>query len=303
VRPRSRWSALVVAAAATLLVSCGSADAPPAPTPTATIRIAAYDFSENEILAAVYAEGLRRAGLPVTVQPGVGTREVVEPALEQGVSDVVVDYLGTALDFAQPTTSPAGRSPDELRSALSAALAPRGLTVLDPASAEDQNGFAVTTAFAAQHGVTRLSDLVPLAGGLSFGGPPECPDRPLCLPGLGRVYGLHFRRVSALPTRSATVAALIGRQIDVGMLETTDARLGSSSVVLLPDDRNLQPHENVVPLVRTQALGRWGERMRTALDAVSARLTTDDLVALNRAVEVDGLTPAGGGGHGGGGGG
>jgi osmoprotectant transport system substrate-binding protein len=88
------------------------------------------------------------------------------------------------------------------------------------------------------------------------------------------------------------VEALVAGQIQVGLLETTDARLGHDPVVLLADDRSLQPHENVVPLVRSAVLGRWGDRLRTALDAVSSRLTTADLVRLNRAVEVDGLTPA-----------
>ena len=61
--------------------------------PATTVRFAAYDFSENQILVAVYAEAARRAGVPVSVQSGVATREVVEPALEQGVVDVVIDYL------------------------------------------------------------------------------------------------------------------------------------------------------------------------------------------------------------------
>jgi osmoprotectant transport system substrate-binding protein len=273
-----------------VLVSCGTGGSP-APGAVTTIRIAAYDFSENQILAEVYATGLRRAGLPVTIQRGVGTREVVEPALEQGVSDVVVDYLGTALDFARPEGSSSGRSPEDLRSALTGALAARGVTALAPAAAEDQNGFAVSTAFAAAHGVTTLSDLVPLAPDLTFGGPPECPNRPLCLPGLSRVYGLHFHRVLPVASRSATVAALVGGQLDVGLLETTDARLGSSPVTLLDDDRDLQPHENIVPLVRSRALDRWGPRLRTALDDVSAQLTTADLVRLNRAVEIEGVTP------------
>jgi osmoprotectant transport system substrate-binding protein len=293
VRPRVRFRLLaVLAALPAVLLSCGTA-ATPVPTAVTTIRLAAYDFSENQILAEVYAQGLRRAGLPVTVQGGGGPREVVEPALEQGVSDVVVDYLGTALDFTQPEGSSAGRSAEDLRAALAQALAARGVTVLDPSSAEDQNGFAVTRTFAAAHGLTSLSDLAALAPGLTFGGPPECPDRPLCLPGLQRVYGLHFGKVRAVPSRSATVAALVGGQIDVGLLETTDARLGSGAVTLLTDDRALQPHENVVPLVRSGALRRWGDRVATALDGVSARLTTDELVRLNRAVEIDGLTPAG----------
>ena len=95
-----------------------------------------------------------------------------------------------------------------------------------------------------------------------------------------------------MPSRKATVEALAAGEIDVGLLETTDARVGTAPVLLLLDDRSLQPHENVVPLVRTAVLDRVGDRLRAALDATSARLTTQVLVALNRSVEFGGLTPA-----------
>jgi osmoprotectant transport system substrate-binding protein len=117
-------------------------------------------------------------------------------------------------------------------------------------------------------------------------------ERPLCLPGLREVYGLEFAAVRSMPSRAATVEALVAGEIDVGLLETTDARLGTAPVLLLIDDRSLQPHENVVPLVRTAVLDRWGDRLRAALDRASELLTTQQLVALNRAVEIDGLTPA-----------
>jgi osmoprotectant transport system substrate-binding protein len=278
-----------------VLVSCASSPVAPAGTTAAsvaaTVRFASYDFSENQILVALYAEAARRAGLPVSVQDGVGTREVVQPALQQGVVDVVIDYLGTALSFNRPDQPPGRRTPAQVHADLARTLGGRGVAVLDAAAAEDQNGFAVTARFAAEHRVARLSDLAPLAAGLTFGGPPECPDRPLCLPGLRAVYGLSFRAVRSMPSRAATAEALVAGDIDVGLLETTDARLGGALLVLLRDDRALQPHENVVPLVRAAVLDRWGDRLRTALDGVSARLATTDLVGLNRAVEVDGLTP------------
>jgi osmoprotectant transport system substrate-binding protein len=260
--------------------------------PDATIRFASYDFTENQILAEVYAEGVRRAGLPVSIQEAVGTREVVQPALQQGVLDVVVDYLGTAVAFTDADATARERTPEELGTALAEALDDRGVSVLDAAEAEDQNGFAVTTAFGAENGVGRLSDLAPLAPGLVFGGPPECPERPFCLKGLEDVYGLHFGEVRSMPSRGATVEALVSGEIDVGLLETTDARLSVAPVMLLVDDLGLQPHENVVPLVRTDVLERWGDDLRDALDEVSARLVTADLVSLNAAVELDGLTPA-----------
>jgi osmoprotectant transport system substrate-binding protein len=290
VRPNRARSALVVVLLV-LLAACGGGDGDDAPPPGDSIRFAAYDFSENEILAAVYAEGAKRAGLPVTLQPGVGTREVVEPALEQGVVDVVIDYLGTALQFVGWRLDQEAATPEQLHAALRLAMGGRGVVVLAPAAAEDQNGFAVSKSFATGFQVRELSDLAPIAGQLTFGGPPECPQRPLCLPGLAEVYGLHFGQVESMPSRSATVEALLAGHIHVGLLETTDARLGQAPVVLLADDRSLQPPENVVPLVRAEVLDRWGDRLREALDAVSARLTTEDLIGLNRAVETDGLSP------------
>jgi osmoprotectant transport system substrate-binding protein len=285
--------AFPAAVAVVLLALAGCSGSGPSPHPAQdTVRFAAYDFSENQILVAVYAEAARRAGVHVAVESGVATREVTEPALEQGVVDVVVDYLGTASRFVGRAAPGAPETPEQLREGLSEVLAGRGVTVLDPAPAEDQNGFAVATAFAAAHGVGTLSELAPLAGGLVFGGPPECADRPLCLPGLREVYGLTFGEVRTMPSRGATVEALSAGEIDVGLLETTDARVGNAPVLLLIDDRSLQPHENVVPLVRTAVLDREGKTLRTALDSVSSRLTTTGLVQLNRSVEIDGLTPA-----------
>jgi len=272
-----------------LLAACGSSPDPQGPPDT--VRFASYDFAENQILTEVYAEAARRAGLPVSVTHGVGPREVVAPALQQGVVDVVIDYLGTALAFARPAAPILTREPIAMRAVLSRVMRGRGVLVLEAGQAEDQNGFAVTTAFAAEQGVARLSDLVELAPALTFGGPPECPDRPLCLKGLEEVYGLDFGEVRAMPSRAATVEALVAGDIDVGLLETTDARLAVAPIQLLLDDRELQPPENVVPLVRADAVDRWGERLRTALDEVSERLTTNDLVQLNRRVELDGLTP------------
>jgi osmoprotectant transport system substrate-binding protein len=285
-RPAGLLGALLLA----LVVACGGAPETPV-APTDAIRFASYDFPENQILVEVYAEAARRAGLPVVVQHGIGTREVVSPALQQGVVDVVVDYLGTATLFARPAFPDLPETPEGMHAVLARTLGGRGVLVLDAARAEDQNGFAVTTSFAAANGVGTLSDLRDLSGRLVFGGPPECPDRPLCLEGLEQVYGLEFAEVLAMPSRGATVEALLSGDIQVGLLETTDARLAVAPVMLLVDDLALQPRENVIPLVRKDVADRWEGRLTEALDETSALLTTGDLVQLNRAVELDGLTP------------
>ena len=289
-----RAAPTVVLVLLALLAACtAAAPTPPPPTggPDEVLRLASYDFHENQVLVEVYAEAARRAGIPTTVQHDAGTREILAPALSQGVVDVLVDYLGTALAFARPDALPEQRPQAELHAALASALSSRGVAVLRPALAEDKNGFAITEAFARRHDVATLSGVAALAPDLRFGGPPECPERPYCLPGLRRVYGVEFGEVLAMPSRAATAEALVSGQIDVGLLETTDARLAGSDLLLLADDRRLQPHENVVPLVRTDALERWGDRLRTAFDDVSARLTTGGVGRLNREMELQGLTP------------
>ena len=284
---RVRTAAVLLVLAA--LAACGSEDR--AAGKDDVIRFASYDFQENQILAEVYAEGVRRAGLPATVEHGIGTREVVAPALEQGVVDVVVDYLGTALVFHRPAGAELPGTVEEMTELLEATLDQRDIEVGEAARAEDKNGFAVTTAFAARHGVGQLSDLADLAPQLTFGGPAECPARPLCLPGLLEVYGLEFGEVLTMNSRAATVEALLAGQIDVGLLETTDARLLVAPIMLLVDDRALQPHENVVPLVRAEVVDRWGDELTDALDETSSHLTTAGLMRLNRAVEILGRTP------------
>jgi osmoprotectant transport system substrate-binding protein len=139
--------------------------------------------------------------------------------------------------------------------------------------------------------VTALSDLKPLAPEMAFAGPPECQSRRYCLAGLEEMYGLQFARFEPM-SRPATEEALLSEEVDVGMLETTDPRLASGRLVLLADDLQLQPAENVVPFVRTAVMEQAGDRVAAALEQVSAMLQTEDLVELNREVQLEQRPPA-----------
>ena len=181
-----RAAQVVVLALVALLTGCSGAGGTPEPAPATAdevLRLASYDFRENQILVEVYAEAARRSGVPVAVLHDAGTREILVPALQQGVVDVLVDYLGTALAFTTPDAAPEQRTPAELHAALASAAGGRGVTVPRAAGAEDKNGFAVTEDFRRRHDVVTLSGLAPLAAELRFGGPPECPERRSACPG------------------------------------------------------------------------------------------------------------------------
>jgi osmoprotectant transport system substrate-binding protein len=290
--PIRRLRGILLATAVALAVSgCGQAT-PKASRDQSTLRIASYDFAENQVLAELYAQTLRHKGLRVEIITGLGPREIVEPALEQGQVDLVVDYLGTALDFLSPGDSRTHGSSDSVYAALREKLASHAITALPYAAAQDQNGFAVTKELATSRSLTKLTDLTAIAGALTFGGPPECPSRRYCLAGLTVTYGLHFKAVRSVPTRAATATALMSGEVDVGLLETTDPRLADGQLRLLVDDKQLQPRENVVPLVRDEVSRRYGDRLIGAVQEVTSLLSTETLISLNRSVQINGQTSA-----------
>ena len=261
------------------LLACDGPHGPPAEDEADGIRVASFDFIESRVLGELYATALERAGLPVSRRLALGPREVVGPALEQGHVDLVPEYAGSALRFLTSATDPA---PDTVRADLDAALGARGLQALAFAPGQDQNGVVVATRTADQYGLRRVSDLAPVADRLTFGGPPECSERPLCLLGLRDRYGLSFGSFVPFDSRAATAESLLAGEIDVGMLETVDAYLSDGRLLLLHDDRALQPPENVVPVLRRDVLEEHGGQLARTLDAVTATLTTQALVELDR---------------------
>ena len=75
------------------------------------------------------------------------------------------------------------------------------------------------------------------------------------------------------------------------MLFTTDPGIAARHLVVLADDRGLQPAENITPLVRRSTMEQYGPRLLATLNKVSALLGTGTLRALDARVEVAGQDP------------
>jgi osmoprotectant transport system substrate-binding protein len=261
------------------------------------IRIGSTNFTEQTILAELYAQVLEANGYRVERRLNLGPREIVEPALESSQIDFYPDYMATLLAFVGKgsggASGPAASSdPAATLGTLQSVLQPKGVTTLDYAPAVDTNGYVLTKANADKYHATKLSDLAPVASQLVLGGPPECPERPFCQPGLRDTYGLNFKDFKPLDAGGPlTVAALEGNQVDVGVIFTTDAVIAARGFVLLADDKRLQLADNVVPLVRADYVSKAPADFKTQVNAVSAKLTTEELTGLNKAVSVDRKEP------------
>jgi osmoprotectant transport system substrate-binding protein len=261
--------------------------------PDGAVVVASFNFPESVVLAEIYAMALEEIRVPVVRQREVGPRELMEPALEQGLVDLVPEYLGSALAYLDPSSAGVSLDAEAASRRLTEILEPRGVAVLDHAPAQNQNGIVVTSQTAARYQLSTVSDLAPVAGALVFAGPPECRDRPLCLPGLRKAYGLEFQRFLPLDSEGRQTRAALSRgDADVGLLFATDGHLADEEFVLLHDDRGLQPAENVVPLVRRTVVQRWGDALVDRLEAVTFALTTEALTEMNAEVAIEGESPA-----------
>jgi osmoprotectant transport system substrate-binding protein len=241
-------------------------------------------FAENRIVAEMYAQVLERAGYTVRTDLDLHSREVSQAALESGQIDVKPEYLSSLLLFIDPRAR-ASSSPPEVARQVADRLRPRGISVLAPSSAQDTNQFVANGRTARELDLTTLSSLADVAGGLTFGGPPECPLRPLCLPGLADVYGIVFDDFVPLDAGGPlTVAALTSDEVQIALMFSTDPSIGANGFVPLLDDRHLQNAENITPVIRTEKLN---PEVRRLLDAVSARLSTSNVTTLVGKVVID----------------
>jgi osmoprotectant transport system substrate-binding protein len=290
---RTRLGGVAVAAClALVLAACGGGEdaleGGTQPNQQSSVTVGSTNFSEQLILAQMYAAVLEKAGVQVELRPNLGAREVVFPALEKGEIDLLPEYNGAVLAFLDPDATQT--TADEVNAALQPLLDGKGLVALAQSPAEDKDGWAVTKETADRLGLAKVSDLKGKASQLVVGGPPELETRPAGLPGLKKVYGIEdFKEFRALDAGGPlTTSALNKGDIDVGRVFTTQGAIAEFGWVVLEEDKPLQPAQNIVPIGRKEAMT---DQVRQALDAISAKITTEELTKLNKLVDVDKQDP------------
>lgn len=244
---------------------------------TDTIVIGSQAYYSNEIIAEIYAQALENAGFEVERNFQIGQRDAYIPALEDGEVDLFPEYTGNLLQFYVPDTT--ATTSDDVYAALQDAL-PEGLTVLEQSSATDQDSYNVTGAFADEYSLSSLADLANVDVPLTLGGPPELEERPYGPSGLLEKYGVE---VGFSATGDTTVEDLLAGTVNIANVYSADPRIQTEGLVTLADPEGLFLASNVVPLVNADI----ADEIADVINAVSAALTPEGLVALNVQSTVD----------------
>ena len=256
------------------------------------ITVGGATFTESAIMIEMYRALLEDGGYTVEVKP-VENRELYAPELESGSIDVVPEYAATFTEYLNlakngPDAEPVATGDvEETVEALRPLAEEKGLEVLEPADAANQNAFFVTQEFAEQNDLTTLSDLGALGQPVVLAGTQECPQRPKCELGLEEVYGIDV--TEDLPLGFGTPQnkqAVVDGTAQLGLSGTTDGTLEAQGLVVLEDDQQLQNADNLVPVVNAEGPA-GADEVAELLNGLSETLTTEDLAELNRRVDED----------------
>lgn len=257
-----------------------------------SVVISGQDFTEMQIMAQMYKQLLENDGYSVELKL-VKTRDVYMPQLTSGDVDVVPEYLSGITDYLNKQQNGANaktvssHSPQETMQALKPMAKKANVTMLKPAKATDQNAFAVTKKFAKKHHLTTLSDLAKLNKPIVLAAAPDCKGRPDCSGGLTKVYGLNISKILPLGFDSPqTKDSVKSGESQLGLVATTDGSLDEEGLVILSDDKGIQPAQNLVPAVNTDFL-QHHQDIAATLNKLSATLTTKDLGEMNTKVGVE----------------
>jgi osmoprotectant transport system substrate-binding protein len=262
-----------------------------------SVVVGGQDFTESQVLAAIYQKLLENEGYDVETKL-VTTRDVYLPELANGNVDIVPDYLAGITDFLNTEANGpdadlvSSNDPEETLAALEPLAEAKGIAILPPSEATDQNAFFVTTEFAETNDLETLSDFAALGQPIKLGGPEDCAGRADCQGGLEEVYGFEITELVPLGFGSPQVKdAVLNGEVQLGETGTTDGTLGDLGLTLLEDDKGIQPAQNLTPAVNADFLADNPD-LEELFNELSDALTTEDLAEMNVKVDLERQKPA-----------
>ncbi|EBV3599671.1 ABC transporter [Salmonella enterica subsp. enterica serovar Virchow] len=254
------------------------------------VKVGSKNFTEQFIVAEIYAQALEKAGIEVQKRLNLGATQIAHTALTTGEIDLYPEYTGTALAniVKGDLEGDANKIYSEVKSYYEDKL---GLTVLDPTAINNGYAIILLPEKAEEYKLKTLTELGPVSKDLTFGAEGTFGDRKDGLPGMERVYGIKFKEFVKFAKLGIRYSALTSKQIDVSFGFATDWQIEDNKLAVLDDDKGLFPPYYLVPVVRQDAL-KANPKIAEVLNKLAPLLTNEKMRAMNAAVERDRKEPA-----------
>ena len=275
-----------------VLAACGGSTDPLAAEPSGAgsasgsaggpVVVGSAAFTESTVVAELYSQAIAAKGVQSSTKLNIGSREVYLKALEDGSVSIVPEYTGNLLVHYDENTT--ATTAEEVEQALPEAL-PADFKLGTPSSAVDQDVYVVTKEYAEANGLRSLEDLKKVAADAILGGPSELATRDYGPEGLEKVYGAKVKQFKPYDSGAVRARDLNDGKIQIGEFFSTEAVIPDNGYVVLEDPQAMIKPQNVVPLYRAEVAAN--PTVTAAIDAVQQALTTEELTALNKKVDVD----------------
>jgi len=250
-----------------------------------TIRVGSKDFTENEIVAELYALALEDAGYKVERIMDISS-SVIHTAIINDEIDLYPEYTGTGL-ISILKMDPLTDAQEVYETVKEAYAEQYDLVWLDYAQANDGQGLFISRKASDEYGITTISQLQENASKLRFASQGEFDEREDGLPGLEKVYGPFEWASSKVYDNGLKYQVVESDEADVSPAYTTEGRLSETDkFVLLEDDRHVWPPYNLAPVVRGDVY-KENPEIGEILKKVNETLDTAAITALNAKVDVD----------------
>ena len=287
---RAAKAAFAISLGVAIVLGLFAGTARPAANAGPAIVIGTKNFPEEYILGELYKQALVAKGFSVTNKGSLGSTELIQTALTSGKINFYPEYTGVIVQvvFHHNFSGSSAAATTKLARKLEAG---KGFTVLNATPFFDTDVVAVTNATAKKYGLKSISDLKKV-GSFKFAAFPECQTRTTCLVGYKKQYGLTS--VTFVPLASISAYTLLDQgKVLAADVFSTDPPLGKNSkYTVLADPKHVTGFQNVVPIVKTSVAQAAGSSFANTVNAVSAKLTQNAIVAMNKAVIVDKQSPA-----------
>ncbi len=254
------------------------------------VKIGSKNFTEQFVVAEIYAQALEKAGVEVERRLNLGATLVAHTALTNGEIDLYPEYTGTAL--AAVVKGDLSGSADKIYGEVKGYYEKNlKLTLLEPTKIN--NGYAIITLpeTAEKFNLKTLTDLGPVSKDLTFGAEAGFGERKDGLPGLKQVYGIEFKEFKIFAKLGIRYSALTAKDLDVSYGFATDWQISENKLVVLADDKNLFPPYYLVPVVRQDTLAK-NPKIAEVLNKISPLLNNENMRELNAKVDRDKEEPA-----------
>jgi len=247
------------------------------------------NFSEEYLLGELYSQALRARGYTVNLKGNIGSSTTINAALQSGKIDLYPEYTGVIYTVLAGHPDNPTSAADTLKGAT-AYENKHGYVVLNPTPFQDADGLATTKSYAQKNSLKTIDDLSKVSS-FTYAGPPENATRYQGVVGLKKAYGLNNFKFKPVPIGSQYQALDQGK-VDTIAIFTTDGQLASGKYAVLTDTKGIFGFQQVVPVVNKKVLSKEGPAFEQTLNAISKLLTTDAIVAMNKAVQIDQQDPA-----------